>query len=81
MGKSQSEKASKKMKKKEMNQILMKWSFNKLWIKCLEYDEALKLDNTNFLKTYWYLLKRERIIIYTFFYWNDFNLFAILFSI
>ena len=81
MGKSQSEKASKKMKKKEMNQILMKWSFNKLWIKCLEYDEALELDNRNFLKTYWYLLKRERIIIYTFFYWNDFNLFAILFSI
>ena len=81
MGKSQSEKASKKMKKKEMNQILMKWSFNKLWIKCLEYDEALELDNRNFLKTYWYFLKRERIIIYTFFYWNDFNLFDILFSI
>ena len=46
----------------------------------LEYDEALELDNRNFLKIYWYLLKREHIILFTFFNWNDFNLFAIKLS-
>ena len=46
----------------------------------LEYDEALELDNRNFFKTYWYLLKREHIILFTFFNWNDFNLFAIKLS-
>ena len=43
----------------------------------LEYDEALELDNRNFLKIYWYLLKREHIILFTFFNWNDFNLFVL----
>jgi hypothetical protein len=42
----------------------------------LEYAEALELDKRNFLKIYWYLLKRELIIIYTSFNWNDFNLFC-----
>ena len=46
----------------------------------LEYDEALELDKRNFLKTYWYLLKREHIILFTFFNWNDFNLFSIKLS-
>ena len=41
-----------------------------------EYHEALELDKRNFLKTYWYLLKRELIIIYTSFNWTDFNLFC-----
>ena len=43
----------------------------------LEYLEALKLDNRNFLKIYWYLLKREHLILFTFFNWNDFNIFSI----
>ena len=47
----------------------------------LEYDEALELDNRNFLKIYLYLLFREHIILFTFFNWNDFNLFSIICSI
>ena len=46
----------------------------------LEYNEALEFDNRNFLKIYWYLLKREHIIFFTFFNWNDFNLFSIKLS-
>ena len=46
----------------------------------LEYNEALELDNRNFLKIYWYLLMREHIIFFTFFNWNDFNLFNIKLS-
>ena len=43
----------------------------------LEYLEALELDNRNFFRIYWYLLKREHLILYTFFNWNDFNIFSI----
>ena len=46
----------------------------------LDYEDALKLDNRNFLNIYWYLLKREHIILFTFFNWNDFNLFSIKLS-
>ena len=46
----------------------------------LEYNDALELDNRNFIMTYWYLLKREHIILFTFFNWNDFNLFSIKLS-
>ena len=43
----------------------------------LEYLEALELDNRNFLRIYWYLLKREHLILFTFFNWNDLNIFSI----
>ena len=46
----------------------------------LDYEEALELDNRNFLKIYWYLLKREHIILFTFFNWNDYNFFSIKLS-
>ena len=46
----------------------------------LEYDEALELAHRNFLKIYWYLLKREHIVLFTFINWNDFNLFSIKLS-
>ena len=46
----------------------------------LDYDEALEKDKRNFLKIYWYLLKREHIILFTFFNWNDFNFFSIKLS-
>ena len=46
----------------------------------LEYETAIKLDNRNFFRIYFYFLKREHIIFFTFFYWNDFNLFSIKLS-
>ena len=46
----------------------------------LVYEDALELDNRNFLKIYWYLLKREQIVLFTFINWNDFNLFSIKLS-
>ena len=46
----------------------------------LEYDEALELDNRTFLNIYWYLLKRENIILFTFINRNDFNLLSIKLS-
>ena len=46
----------------------------------LEYLEALEEDNRNFFKIYWYLLKREHLLLFTFYNWNDFNLFSIKLS-
>ena len=38
------------------------------------------MDNRNLFKIYWYLLKREHLILFTFFNWNDFNIFSIKLS-
>ena len=46
----------------------------------LEYILAKELDKRNFFKIYWYLLKREHLILFTFFNWNDFNIFSIKLS-
>ena len=43
-------------------------------LKELEYEEALKLDNRTFIQIYYANLKRENIILFTFFQCNDYNL-------
>ena len=68
-------KESEKNEKEEEKEELSNYELNDL-----EYDEALEFDNRNFLKIYWYLLNREQIILFTFFNWNDFNLFSIKLS-
>ena len=46
----------------------------------LEYEDALKLDKRNFFQIYWSILKREHLIIFTFFIRNDYNLIHIKFT-
>ena len=46
----------------------------------LEYLEAIKCDNRNLIQIYWSILKREHIIIFTFFIRNDYNLVPIKFT-
>ena len=46
----------------------------------LEYSAAIELDKRNFFGIYYYLLKREHIILFTFFNWKDFNIFSIKLS-
>ena len=46
----------------------------------LEYFEALEYDNRSFIKIYWSFLKREHLIIFTFYSWNDYNIFSIKLS-
>jgi len=43
----------------------------------LEYEEAVKLDKRTFIQIYFATLKREHKILFTFFSWNDYNLFYI----
>jgi hypothetical protein len=40
----------------------------------LEYLEAIELDKRQFAQIYWSLLRREHIILFTFFSWNDYNI-------
>ena len=46
-------------------------------LKELDYEEAVKLDKRTFIQIYFATLKREHIILFTFFSWNDYNLFYI----
>ena len=46
----------------------------------LEYEEALILDKRNFCKIYWLILKREHLIIFTFFFHDDYNLYYVKFA-
>ena len=43
-------------------------------LKDLEYFEAINLDKRKFHHTYWSILRREHIILFTFFSWNDYNI-------
>ena len=47
----------------------------------LEYDEAKKVDKRTFIEYYFSLLKLRNIIIFTFFYNQDYNLFSIKISL
>ena len=64
-----------KFENNKSNEILSDFELNDL-----EYLIALKLDKRNFLKIYWYLLKREHLIIFTFFNRYDYNIFSIKLS-
>ena len=46
----------------------------------LDYGDAIKLDKRGFFKTYWSILKREHLIIFTFFIRNDYNLVSVKFA-
>ena len=58
-----------KLKNINKNKELSDFELNEL-----EYEEAVKLDKRNFFKIYFAALKREHIILFTFFSCNDFNL-------
>ena len=45
----------------------------------LAYNEALNIDQRSFCQMYLSIIKREHIIKFTFFNWNDYNLFYIKF--
>ena len=47
----------------------------------LEYSEAIVYDKRSFINLYIYIVKREHLIIFTFFYCKDFNLISIKLSL
>ena len=46
----------------------------------LDYLEAIELDKRPFSQMYWSTLKREHLILFTFFSWNDYNISYIKFA-
>ena len=59
-------------KESQQSQKLSDFELNEL-----EYEEAVKLDKRTFIQIYFATLKREHKILFTFFSWNDYNLFYI----
>ena len=62
-------------KEDKKQQYLRKAKLDNFELNNLDYEEALIFDKRNYLKMYWSVLKREHIIIFTFFYHNDYNLY------
>ena len=71
--KSKSSKKKIKLKKKEEQ-------LDDLELNDLEYLEAIDLDKRPFSQIYWFFLKRNHLILFTFFSWNDYNLYYIKFA-
>ena len=46
----------------------------------LEYEESIKTDKREFAQIYWSILKREHLILFTFFSCDDYNLASIKFA-
>ena len=46
----------------------------------LEYEDILKLGHRKFYQIYWSILKREHLILFTFFSFDDYNLLSIKFA-
>ena len=63
---------SKEKGKEKKNKILDDYELNHL-----EYDEALEKDKRGFCKTYWSIIKRDELFLFTFISRNDYNLFYV----
>ena len=63
------------IKEKDASEELSNYELNNL-----EYEDSIKLDHRNFNQIYWSILKREHLILFTFFSFNDYNLLSIKFT-
>ena len=63
---------NKEDKKKE---YLSKSKLDDFELNNLEYEDALMFDKRSFIQMFWSVLKREHILLFTFFFHNDYNLY------
>ena len=63
---------NKEDKKKE---YLTKAKLDDFELNNLDYEEALMFDKRSFIQMFWSVLKREHILLFTFFFHNDYNLY------
>ena len=64
----------------EMNENIEEESLDNYELNNLEFDKALELDKRSFIATYWSKLRREHLILFTFFVRNDYNLTFVKYS-
>ena len=67
-----------KIKKEKRKKIII---YSEFELDDLEYGDAIKYDKRTFFDFFCYLVKREHIIVFTFIYCNDLNLFCIKLSL
>ena len=67
-----------KEKNNSSNQLITNYSDFELYQ--LDYEQALKLDKRTLCQLYWSIMKREHLIIFTFFNCHDYNLLSIKIS-
>ena len=65
------------IKKKAKEELEKKKNLDNFELNNLDYDEACELDHRGFCKTYWSVLMREHLALFTFFTCYDYNLFYI----
>ena len=61
--------------KKDNQEELSNYELNNL-----DYEDSLKTDKREFTKIYWSILKREHLILFTFFSYDDYNLSSVKFA-
>ena len=67
-------------KKAQKEKLLKQSKLDNFELNNLEYEDALVLDKRGFVGMYWSVLKREHMIIFTFFFHNDYNLYYAKFA-
>ena len=67
-------------KKKNLLSYFRKNNFDDFELNELSYSKAVDYDKRSFLYVYWQLLRREHLILFTFFSWGDNNIIAIKLS-
>jgi hypothetical protein len=73
-------KATIKPKKKTFLSLFRGNNFSDYELNELGYKQALEYDHRNFIMYYWSLIRREHIIVHTFFSFDDYNVFSIKLS-
>jgi hypothetical protein len=69
-----------KARKKSFYSLFKGNDFSDYELNELEYQEAIEYDKRTFLVYYWSLIRREHLIIHTFFSFKDYNVFSIKLS-
>ena len=71
-----------KLKKQQKNKKKSdeKYEYSNIELNEMEYLEAKQYDKRTFFQTYWPLLNRENLVLFTFFSCNDYNLMTVKLS-
>ena len=64
-------------KKKAKEELYKTQKMDNFELNDLDYEKACEFDDRGFCKTYWSILMREHIVLFTFFTWTDYNLFYV----
>ena len=69
-----------KIQKKNLFSFFKGNNFSDFELNELEYEKAVEYDKRTFFNYYWQLIRREHLIIFTFFSWDDYNVISIKLS-